>query len=75
VSRKKQNAWELAQAQAVREAVELGLDYFREQPELMLVEVHHYARKRLAGEQLLVAAFVEGYQLGRRRRDEFKRGE
>lgn len=70
---RKLNALELARAKALEEAIELGFEYFRDHPDEILAAVHRYAHKRLGGESLLVAGFVEGYKTKRDQRDDYRR--
>lgn len=69
---------QLAIEQAARDAVDharnAGGDYFKQSPELMLIEVSRHA-STLHDDKNHVVAFLQGYSAARGNHDAFKRGE
>lgn len=59
-------------ARAAEEAVarEAGAAFFKDHPDLMLVEVHRHANRQYEA-HYMPAAFVEGYQRGRQQLEEY----
>ena len=63
-----------AQLAAIERARNDGRDYYKQQPELMLIEVSRHASTRFDRNDHVIA-FMQGYSEARIHHDEYKRGE
>jgi len=72
---KKAQAELQAKLAAVEVARDNGRDYFKQEPDQMLVTIARYAAMAYGNDTHLQIAFLQGYVEGRSKHDAFKRGE